>query len=246
MSHQEFTPRVIEKLGYYIYLYIDPRDGTIFYVRKGQGNRAVAHLADASESRKVARIREIRDASLEPSIEILVHNLPDETAALRIESVVIDLLGLDKLTNQVQGWHNGVVGRMPGEAIAALYGARPATVAEPALLIRINRLYRYGMTAEQLCEATRGVWKLSARRARARYAFAVYQGVVREVYQIDRWQPADTLTYHTRDAADLRRTGRWEFEGSPAETAVREKYIDQLVSQYFTGSAQNPITYVNC
>ena len=126
------------------------------------------------------------------------------------------------------------------------YGARPVIVAEPALLIRINRLYRYGMTAEQLFEATRGVWKLSERRARALYAFAVYKGVVREVYRIDRWHPAGTLTYHTRDAADLKLAGRWEFEGHPAETAMRERYIDQSVAQYFASNAQNPITYVNC
>ena len=119
-------------------------------------------------------------------------------------------------------------------------------VAEPALLIRINRLYRYGMTAEQLFEATRGVWKLSERRARALYAFAVYKGVVREVYRIDRWHPAGTLTYLTRDAADLKLAGRWEFEGHPAETAMRERYIDQSVAQYFASNAQNPITYVNC
>src|SRR5712691_6759209 len=104
MNHREFTPKVIEKLGDYVYLYIDPRDSTIFYLGKGQGNRALSHLSDASESRKVARTREIRDAVLEPSIEILVHSLPDEMIALRIEASVIDLLGLDKLTNQVLGW----------------------------------------------------------------------------------------------------------------------------------------------
>src|SRR5713226_3424238 len=51
MNHREFSPKFIEKLGYYVYLYIDPRDSTIFYVGKGQGNRAFSHLSDASESR---------------------------------------------------------------------------------------------------------------------------------------------------------------------------------------------------
>lgn len=85
---------------------------------KGQGNRAFSHLSEASESRKVARIRAIHDAGLEPAIEILVHSLPDEMTALRIESPVIDPLGLDKLTHQVLGWHSGVVGRLPVETIA--------------------------------------------------------------------------------------------------------------------------------
>ena len=112
----------MEKLGYSVYLYIDPRDSTIFYVGKDQGNRAFSNLSDASESRKVAGTREIRDAGLEPSIEIPVHSLPDEMLAVRIEASVIDLLGLDKLTNQVLGWQSGVVGRLPVEAIAALTG----------------------------------------------------------------------------------------------------------------------------
>jgi hypothetical protein len=107
MNHREFSPTVIEKLGDYVYLYMDPRDSAIFYLGKGQGIRGFSHLSDAGESRKVARIREIRDAGPEPSIEILVHRLPDEMIALRIQASVIGLPGLDKLTNQVRGWRRG-------------------------------------------------------------------------------------------------------------------------------------------
>ena len=35
MNHREFSPKIMEKLGYYVYLYIDPRDSTIFFVGKG-------------------------------------------------------------------------------------------------------------------------------------------------------------------------------------------------------------------
>ena len=122
MNQRGSSPKIMEKLGYSVYLYIDPRDSTIFYGAKGQGNRAFSHLSDASESRKVAKIREIHDAGLEPSIDILVHSLPDEMIALRIEASVIYLLGLDILTNQVLGWQSGVVGRLPVKAMAALTG----------------------------------------------------------------------------------------------------------------------------
>ena len=33
-----FTPEVQERLGYYVYRLIDPRNGETFYVGKGKGN----------------------------------------------------------------------------------------------------------------------------------------------------------------------------------------------------------------
>jgi serine/threonine protein kinase len=72
---------------------------------------------------------------------------------------------------------------------------RAVRITEPALLIRINRLYREGMSAEALYDSTRGVWRVGTRREGAKYAMAVYGGVVREVYEIDRWHPAGTTPY---------------------------------------------------
>ena len=96
------APYVGERLGYYVYLYVDPRTNEPFYVGKGQGERALAHLADTSESRKVERIKEVRATGLEPRIDILVHGLSSEEAAFRIEAAVIDAIGPDKLTNEVR------------------------------------------------------------------------------------------------------------------------------------------------
>src|SRR4051812_1498092 len=107
------APYVGERLGFYVYLYIDPRTNEPFYVGKGQGERALAHLRDTSESKKVAWIKDIQAAGLEPQIDILVHGLPLEEAALRIEAAVIDAIGPHKLTNAVRGWVTGKVGRMP-------------------------------------------------------------------------------------------------------------------------------------
>ena len=119
------------------------------------------------------------------------------------------------------------------------------TVSEPALLIRINRSYREGMSALALYEATRGVWKLGPRREGAHLALAVYQGRVVEVFAIHEWHPANSTPYRTRTFVPSLMRGRWEFSEAVAEESVRAKYLRKIVVQYFTPGNQNPVTYVN-
>jgi len=241
------APYVGERLGYYIYLYVDPRTKEPFYVGKGQGERALAHLRDRGESRKVARIQEIQAAGLEPQIDILVHGLSSEEAAFRIEAAVTDAIGPDKLTNAVRGWESGKVGRMPLRELVALYGATPVEVVHPSLLVRINRLYRYGMEDAELYEATRGTWKLGSKRALARYAFSVFHGVVRAVFEIESWHPGRSTPYHIRVFDNpIPRPGRWEFIGKQAEDSVRIQYVGHSVQHYFKQGLQSPVVYVNC
>jgi len=246
MNIKKLSSKVVEKLGYYVYLYRYPLDGPVFYVGKGKGSRILTHLNDKSESRKVEIIEKIRKNGAEPVIEILVHGLQDEMTALRIEAAVIDLLGVKSLANQVRGYGSGVVGRVEIKQLIAMYDSDPVEVDEPAILIRVNKLYRYGMTAEELYEATRGVWKLGERRLGAKYAFAVYKGIVREAYEIGKWHPAGTTRYRTRSRDDVKAPGRWEFEGKLASDVIRRRYIDKSVDRHFAGNSQNPITYVNC
>jgi hypothetical protein len=239
-------PGVAERLGYYVYLYVDPRDGKPFYVGKGQGGRALSHLSEEAESRKCARIAELRAEGKEPRIEILAHGLRDEETAFRIEAAVIDLSGLDTLTNEVRGWRSLQLGRIPLAELTMYYAATPVEVEVPALLIRINQLYRHNMTAQELYEATRGVWKLGSRRAKARYAFAVFEGVVREVYAIESWHDAGSTPYATRDGSRLRIAGRHEFIGEVAKAAVRDSYFGRSVASEFRKGLQSPVVYANC
>lgn len=178
------------RLGYYVYLYVDPRNERPFYVGKGQGVRALSHLSEEAESRKCARIAELRAEGQAPRIDILTHGLRDEETAFRIEAAIIDLFGLDALTNEVRGWRSLQLGRLPLSDLTMYYAAKPVTVEVPALLIRINRLYRHNMPTQELYEVTRGVWKVGTRCAKARYAFAVFEGLVREVYEIESWHAA--------------------------------------------------------
>ncbi len=124
------------------------------------------------------------------------------------------------------------------------HAPEPGEIVDPALLIRINRLYRHGMSDRKLYEATRGVWKLGPRRSGAKLAFAVFEGVVREVFEIQSWHPAGTTSYQTR--TDIHSLDRWEFEDKVAQDDIRNKYINKSVEQYFARNPQNPIRYVNC
>jgi hypothetical protein len=147
---------VSRKLGYYVYLLVNPLDGKVFYVGKGKGKRALAYLDVAGESRKTQVIKEIRAQKQQPHVEILAHGLRDEKTALRIESAAIDLLGISNLTNAVRGWRGGELRRMPLSELAALYEKRRVEIREPAVLIRINRLYCYNMSGSELYDTTRG------------------------------------------------------------------------------------------
>jgi uncharacterized protein len=238
-------PEVAHRLGYYVYLYVDPRDGSIFYVGKGQRERALDHLSAEGESRKASVMAELRQAGLSPRIEILTHQLPDEETAFRIEAAAIDLVGLGVLTNEVRGWRSIEMGRLPLSELVIYYAAKPVLVTDPVLLIRINRLYRHGMSEQELFEVTRGVWKLGERRNGARYALAVFEGVVREVYTIEAWHRAGTLPYATRELEDVLAPGRVEFSGHVAPQPVRDRYLHRSVAAYFKRGQQSPVIYVN-
>lgn len=121
---------------------------------------------------------------------------------------------------------------------------RPVDVDEPAILIKIPQLFRHGMSDVALYEATRGTWRVGPRREGAQYALTVHEGIVREVYTIERWQPAGTAGYTTR--AEPEHAGRWEFVGRRAPDAIRSKYVGGSVKHYFTKGNQNPVRYVNC
>ncbi len=235
---------VAPKLGFYVYLYVDPRDESVFYVGKGRGARAVAHFRDENKKAVQDVLKELEAAGLEPRVELLAHGLTDGATALRVEAAAIDLIGVQALANAVRG-HYTKFGRAPLEEVVALYSQRKAEIKEPSLLIRINQLYRYGMSSAELYDATRSAWLVGERRDRVALAFAVYEGVVREVYRVTGWHPGGT-TFNVRTAGRVAdRPDRWEFVGVIAEPAVRDRYINRYVGHHFPPGAQNPIAYLN-
>ncbi len=256
MSHiQEFPLSVIEKLDYYVYLLIDPETNQVFYVGKGTGNRIFAHinaaLADAGVGEKLDKIRDLRSRGIEIRHVIHRHGLT-EKEAFEIEAALIDFIGISGLTNQVQGAHSDDRGQMTVAEVVAKYEAPVAEIKEPVILITLNRLYRRGMSSDELYEITRGKWVIGARRNKAKYAFAVYKGIVREVYEIERWLPIRLddkealrkwLPVEEKDA-EVKLKNRWQFEGTIARDL--QHYVGAGTENYSVVGAQNPIRYVNC
>jgi uncharacterized protein len=246
MKQLEISPDLANALGHYVYAYVDPRDNRVFYVGKGVGGRAISHLSDRTESQKAEMIYSIKKKGLEPRIDIVAHDLKNDAEAARVEAACIELIGVENLTNIVRGLDTSVHPRKPLLDFIVEFKPIIANIIEPSILIRINQRFKYGMTAQALYEATRGMWIIGKRRIKAKFAMPVYAGVIREVYRIESWHQAGTTLYETRAiAVSEKAMRRWEFLGSLAENNVRRHYVGYSVKHLFKTGQQNPIIGVN-
>lgn len=235
----EFPKSVIEKLGYYVYLLIDPTTNKVFYVGKGTGNRIFAHINDAIssplESDKLEIIRSIHLQGKQVKLAIIRHGLT-EKEAFEVEASLIDFMDIRELANIVSGHHSYDHGLMGIQDIIAQYNAPHIVITEPAILVTVNRLFRRNMDEEELYGITRGNWVVGERRNKAKYAFCVSYGIVRQVYEIQEWFRIKARS------EDAKTQDRWRFTGFVAENL--QHYVGGCVEKYI--GAQNPVRYVNC
>jgi uncharacterized protein len=249
-----FTPYVVEKIGWYVYALRNPLDGRVFYVGKGVGNRIFQHAQDALAvdgqeqlSQKLDLIRNIHAAGEQVQAFVVRHGLASEKLAYDVEAAVIDVLRLldpdqentlFSLKNAVLGHHHSTRGLAGVDVIASLYDAPPApAITEPALLIKIPGLWTPTMTQEELYNATRRWWKVGDRRFKAKYAFSVNRGVIRQVYAIEswcQWKPEEA------DKPGI----RWGFTGEIAPEMGH--YLNTSVAHLYKKGDANPVRYANC
>jgi hypothetical protein len=247
----KFSGIVEEKLEWYVYALIDPRDGRLFYIGKGTGSRVFAHAADAIEgdleTEKLALIRDILKSGNTVETLILRHGISNEKQSYLVESVLIDFCAMlvargvdlrNGLTNIVAGHNSEVFGVMSTNDVIALYEAPEAPkIKEKAILFRIPKLWTVAMPDAELYEATHGWWILGKRRSEAKYGFAVSKGVIRGVYRINSWRER---TAGDRGYVKGERK-RWGFDGEPAPEMSR--YLNTSVAHLFKKGNASPAMY---
>lgn len=235
-----FTKDVADKLGFYVYRLIDPRNGETFYVGKGKGNRVFMHAKAAEglegdeQSNKIKRIREIKAANLDV-VQVIHRHGMDENTALEVEAALIDAYpGLSNLSN---GVGSDDFGAMHTTEVIAKYTAQEAVFRHKALLINVNRTFLETSTYE----ATRFAWRLNKTNAeQAEVILATCHGLIVDAFVADKWLEATIENFPLPE--DM--PERFGFEGKPAPEAIRKLYVGKRVpAEFQKKGAANPIKY---
>lgn len=101
---------------------------------------------------------------------------------------------------------------------------------KPILTIRPNKLYKEGMSQEELYDISRGIWKISPSRiSRIKFALVFYKGIVKEVFEIISWHPANTTPYKHFRRNFYDTENRWEFVGKPAGKSIRDQFVGKYM-----------------
>ena len=246
-KQRQFSELVADKLGHYVYRLIDPRNGTTFYVGRGQGNRVFSHAAgqekptdsEDNEVLKLKTIRAIKNAGFEVQHVIHRHGM-DEDTAKEVEAALID--SYPGLTN-MQGGYDSSRGVMHAVEVIRLYEAPEAEFRHNVMLINVNK----SSEDQDLYDAVRYAWKVSPVKARkADYVLAVRRGMIIGAFKATEWLPATKEHFpdFNRDGYGPRED-RYGFRGCVAPEDVKQLYLHKRVpDEHRKPGAANPIRYV--
>lgn len=243
-----FSDKVKQKLKYYVYALIDPKNDEIFYIGKGVNDRIFQHETEniGMESSKHRRIESIKRIGKEVKKVIILHGLTEEEA-FAAEAALINVMQFltpDKLTNVVSGHHSDPV--MTVEEIERFYGAEYLTekdIFHNLLVIKINSLYDYNMADREIMDCARGHWRINVENAKNMdYLVAVYRGQVVGVYENMQWYSSGIATefYPQLSEENLKLTNRKYCTCNPA---IKAKYINKNISTVVKDT-QNPVSYI--
>lgn len=176
---------------YYVYRLVDPRTFQTFYVGKGCGDRVLQHVKDVKSliakneddiSLKSRQIADIIGMGKEV-IPIIHRSGLTQKEAFEVEAALID--AYPGLTNIQPGhdFERGVI------SVDDLYAKVNMTVYnEPKEKYIIIKTSFNAININGLYDATRICWRANLNTAKKYdYVFSVVNGIVREVYKVDRW-----------------------------------------------------------
>ena len=125
---------------WYVYELIDPRNGQVFYVGKGKGDRINSHETDAKTGYPSFKCNKIRSiwADGHQIVKQKVATFWDEDAAYECEEARIQEIGLNALTNVMGGGRRKEVPYRIPEKVKA---KRPTTVAPMEACWKIVRMF---------------------------------------------------------------------------------------------------------
>jgi uncharacterized protein len=247
LQRDRFPVGVADRLNWYVYRLIDPRNGETFYVGKGRGNRVFQHAKGAlAEGRdedaadlKFQRIKDISAAGLEVAHVIHRHGIANEEIAYELEAALID--AYPGLTNRVSGHRAGDYGVRHVEEIITEYAAEPFNAGEPLILISIAKSYED--EGRNIYDAVRAAWRIDVRKAENfKLVLAHRRGLVVGAFRPSKWLPARKIHFPWLDD-DIQ--GRFGFEGNSAEQAVTNLYVRKRVPDvYRAKGAANPVRFI--
>ncbi|MBT5517608.1 MAG: hypothetical protein HOK33_01550 [Rhodobiaceae bacterium] len=229
---ETFPKEVAKQLGYYVYKLIDPRDGAVFYVGKGKGDRVFAHCKNAIEqsaieaeedeedevSLKLGTIREILREDLFPLHIIARHGMTEDEAFL-VEAALID--NTPGLTNIAGGHGSSERGPASAQQLNQRYCAEQIVLEPGMKVMAIN--VRKSEDERDYYDAVRFAWRVSKTRAeRAELVFAVSDGICRGVFIPEEWLEATPKNFP--NLTEKRLKGRHGFVGKEAPDEIVKKY----------------------
>lgn len=249
---RRFPPGVSENLMHYVYTLHDPREQNRlkpFYIGKGFNNdRAFDHFHEAEKNlngKKVGRINDIWNAGHDVSVFIHRYGL-SEDQALHVEAALIELF--PEASNEVEGQHSWKQGRIFVDDLCSRLAPELAVIDFAAVLINIRTEWPWVKEARgnseeyerRLYLATRSAWPVNvSKHANVKYAVSVALDIVRQVYSIDGWRPAEVDSRGITRQLDRRKM----FDGSPVHS--KSHLIGRAISpSLFGGGRQFPLRWI--
>lgn len=238
MPITEFTKDVCDKIGYYVYRLIDPRNGETFYIGKGKDNRVFHHISGILDDKednedvtneKVKRINSIKNSGLEVIHVIHRHRL-NEDEAFHVEGALID--AFPSLTNQQNGHGNSDIGAMHVDDVQTLHQAEEFTPQHKLILLTMRQHFLDERGAYEGC---RGVWRMKMERAQlAEFVLPVLNGIVVDVFKPLEWLRATTENFPIQIDEDM--PDRIGFRGERADEDIRKIYVKRRPPKDYLGA----------